>query len=131
MFQLWRMLVPAQLSRQPLRTLLVVFSIALGVATMVATQALRKGLVESKRDPFARGEILVVNGRAGVPLVFATELAEAGITGLERVHALVIGRAVLPQAANRAVFVLGWASKGKGAPGLGSLLASAIYAIIS
>ncbi len=122
MFQLWRMLVPAQFSRQPLRTLLVVFSIALGVATMVATQALRKGLVESKRDPFARGEILVVNGRAGVPLVFATELAEAGITGLERVHALVIGRAVLPQAANRAVFVLGWASKGKGAPGLGSLL---------
>jgi hypothetical protein len=42
----------------------VAFSIALGVATLVATQSLRRGIVQGKRDPFSLGELIITNGRA-------------------------------------------------------------------
>ena len=115
MLPIARMLVPAQFFKQPGRTLLIVLSIALGVATLVATQSLKRGITEGKKDPFARGDLLVLNGRAGVPLALADELADSGVKGLAGVQALVIGRALIQteDAASRPVFVLGWAQGGK------------------
>ena len=61
MLSLWRSLGLGYLRRRPLRSLLVAFSIALGVATLVATQSLRRGIVQGKRDPFSLGEVIVTN----------------------------------------------------------------------
>ncbi len=115
MLQLARMVIPAQFLKQPGRTFLIVLSIALGVATLVATQSLKRGITEGKKDPFARGDLLVLNGRAGVPLALADELAAANIPGLASVQALVIGRALIQVEGSpaRPVFVLGWQQGGK------------------
>lgn len=126
MLPIARMLVPAQFSKQPGRTFLIILSIALGVATLVATQSLKRGISEGKKDPFARGDLLVLNGRAGVPLTLADELARAGIPGVAGVQALVIGRALVQteENPNRPVFVLGWAegdSRKRAIPDLNSL----------
>lgn len=120
MLPIARMLVPAQFLKQSGRTLLIVLSIALGVATLVATQSLKRGISQGKRDLFARGELLVQNGRAGVPLHLADEMAGAGLDGLAKVHALVIGRALVQTGndANRPVFILGWAQGGQKGPGI-------------
>jgi ABC-type antimicrobial peptide transport system permease subunit len=109
------MVIPAQFLKQPGRTFLIVLSIALGVATLVATQSLKRGITEGKKDPFARGDLLVLNGRAGVPLALADELAAANIPGLASVQALVIGRALIQVEGSsaRPVFVLGWQQGGK------------------
>ncbi|MFM8933982.1 MAG: ABC transporter permease, partial [Gemmataceae bacterium] len=121
-----RMLVPAQFSKQPGRTILIILSIALGVATLVATQSLKRGITQGKKDPFARGDLLVLNGRAGVPVALADELAQTGIPGVAGVHALVIGRALVETEGNptRPVFVVGWSrgnSGGQVVPDLANL----------
>ena len=94
MLSLWRSLGLGYLRRRPLRSLLVAFSIALGVATLVATQSLRRGIVQGKRDPFSLGEVIVTNGRAGVSAELERQVREAAIPGVASVHPLVkIGRA--------------------------------------
>lgn len=106
MLSLWRSLGMGYLRRRPLRSLLVAFSIALGVATLVATQSLKRGIVQGKRDPFSLGEVIVANGRAGVAPEVERTIREAGIPGVASIHPLVIGRALVDTAPVRSVMVV-------------------------
>ena len=106
MLSLWRSLGLGYLRRRPVRSLLVVFSIALGVATLVATQSLRRGIVQGKRAPVALGELLVTNGRAGVSPDLEQRIRDAQIDGVESVNGLVIGRALLEGPEPRSVMIL-------------------------
>lgn len=106
MLSLWRSLGLGYLSRRPLRSVLVAFSIALGVATLVATQSLRRGIVQGKRDPFSLGEVIVTNGRAGVSAELERQIREAAIPGIDSVHPLVMGRALVDTSPPRSVMIV-------------------------
>ena len=106
MLSLWRSLGLGYLRRRPLRSLLVAFSIALGVATLVATQSLRRGIVQGKRDPFSLGEVIVTNGRAGVSAELERQVREAAIPGVASVHPLVMGRALIDSSPPRSVMIV-------------------------
>lgn len=106
MFSLWRSLGVGYLRRRPLRSVLVAFSIALGVATLVATQSLRRGIVQGKRDPFSLGELIITNGRAGIPSTLENRIREANIPGIESIHPLVIGRALAETSPPRSVMIV-------------------------
>lgn len=106
MLSLWRSLGLGYLQRRPLRSLLVAFSIALGVATLVATQSLRRGIVLGKRDPFSLGEVVVTNGRAGISPELEREIRDAGMDGIASVHPLVIGRALAETVPPRSVMIV-------------------------
>lgn len=106
MFSLWRSLGVGYLRRRPLRSILVAFSIALGVATLVATQSLRRGIVQGKRDPFSLGELIITNGRAGIPSTLENRIREANIPGIESIHPLVIGRALAETSPPRSVMIV-------------------------
>ena len=89
---LWRSLGFAQYTAKPLRMALLVLSIALGVATLVGTQALGKGLASSRKNPLYQGfDLLVVGGRTGVPRQIATDIRAKPPLGVLTARALVIG----------------------------------------
>jgi len=78
-----------------MRALLLIVSIALGVATLVGTQALSKGLAGSRANPFYQGfDLLIVNGRAGVPMALAQEIRTRPPEGMDRCVSLVMGNAI-------------------------------------
>jgi putative ABC transport system permease protein len=82
---------------------LIVLSIALGVAALVATRALNQTMGRSAQGamtPFVEvGDLVVVNGQAGLPAAVASDLRKAKIEGVKEVSPLVFGRAslVLPE----------------------------------
>ena len=89
---LWLTLSRSQFSGRPLRVGLLILSIALGVATLVGTQALGKGLGESRKNPLYQGfDLLVVGGRAGVPRIIAKNIRDNPPLGIRTARALVIG----------------------------------------
>jgi putative ABC transport system permease protein len=112
-FALQRNLSFGYLRQHRTRTLLVVLSIALGVATLVATRALNACLGQAARqavNPLSQmADLLVVNAQTGVPRELADRLRRAGIPGLEDAQPFVWGRAYLPEAGSqgRSVLVLG------------------------
>lgn len=91
----------------------MVLSIALGVATLVATRALNACLHQAARqavNPLSQvADLLVLNAQTGVPRDLADRLLREEISELEDAQPLVLGRAFLPEAAprGRSVLVLG------------------------
>jgi putative ABC transport system permease protein len=123
MFSLQRTLSLGYLGQHPTRALLVVVSIALGVAMLLATQALNRGLsgaAEGATNPLAGfADLLVVNGQAGVPASLAGELRAARIEGVKEAHPAVMQRVAIVEMANRSVWLFGLeVPKGAGGKGL-------------
>jgi putative ABC transport system permease protein len=110
MLSLYRTLSLRYLQRRWPRAVLVVASIALGVATLVATRALNQSMTEAVRGATAPlagvADLHVSNGESGVPISLATELAQ--IEGIRRVEPVVVGRVRMPDLENqRAALLLG------------------------
>ncbi len=113
MFALQRNLSLGYLRQHRTRTLLVVLSIALGVATLVATRALHACMTQAARqavNPLSQmADLLVLNAQAGVSRELADRLRKAKIPGLEDAQPLVFGRVFLPEAGTegRSVLLVG------------------------
>jgi putative ABC transport system permease protein len=90
---------------------LIVASIALGVAMLAATQALNQTMVKAARgagNPLAgTADLQVGNGDFGVPRAVADQLARAAVPGVEILQPLVLQRVMLPDLDNRPVLLLG------------------------
>src|SRR5260370_17660068 len=78
MFSLYRTLSLRYLQQRWPRAVLVVASIALGVATLVATRALNQSMTEAVRGataPLAKvADLHVSNGESGLPISLPAEL---------------------------------------------------------
>ncbi len=111
MLALTRTLTVRYLGQRPMRALLIVLSIALGVAALVATRSLSETLGRFARaagTPFAgRQDLVVVNGQAGLPASVARELDAAGIAGLRRAWPFAVGRAAIPELNGYGALLLG------------------------
>lgn len=130
MFSLQRTLSLGYLGQHPLRAILVVIIIALGVAIMVATRTLNHSLTKAARGAVTPltdvADLLVVNGQAGVPRSLAAKLNHSGIAGLHDAQPLVVGRVMVPELDNRSVLVIGvdwYGESGAALAGRGGLLA--------
>src|SRR5262245_4573830 len=95
---------------------LIVASIALGVAMLAATQALNQTMVKAGRsagNPLAgTADLQVGNGDFGVPRALADQLARAAVPGVRSVQPLILQRVVLPDLDNRAALLLGVETEG-------------------
>jgi putative ABC transport system permease protein len=93
------------------RALLVVASIALGVATLLATRSLNQSMHRATRGAVTPlpgfGDLLVSNGDHNVSGDLVDELSRARIPGIKDIQPLIIGRVVLPELENRSALVLG------------------------
>ena len=100
MFALHRTLSWRYLGRRWFRALLVVCSIALGVAMLVATQALNHSLAkagQSAVNPLgATCDLQVTNDEAGVSMEVLERLRQAGLPGVRELTPLVIERVGVP-----------------------------------
>jgi putative ABC transport system permease protein len=113
MFSLQRTLTFGYLGQHPTRAGLIVVSIALGVAVLVATQALKQSLsraADEAINPFGdRTDLVVVNAQSGIPRDLTDRLTGAHIPGLGSVRPLVMSRVVFPDLGpdGRSVLLLG------------------------
>lgn len=100
MLSLQRSLSFGYLRQRKARTFLVLLSIALGVATLVATRALSAGLNQVGRqavNPLSQAtDLLVVNAQTGVPRSLADRILAASVPGVVDAQPLVLGRVFLP-----------------------------------
>src|SRR5579884_923458 len=112
MLPLHRTLTLGYLAQHPTRTALVVISIALGVATLVATQALNRGLATSAEksvNPLSRfADLLVTNSQAGVPSDLARDIREARLEGIADARACIMTRVAIADLDNRSAWFLGF-----------------------
>jgi putative ABC transport system permease protein len=103
MFSLYRTLSLRYLQQRWPRAVLVVASIALGVATLVATRALNLSMTEAVRGATAPlagvADLHVTNGESGVPITLAAELSQ--IDGVRRAEPVVVGRVRMPDLENQ------------------------------
>jgi putative ABC transport system permease protein len=117
MIALQRTLSLGYLRQHRTRTGLVILSIALGVATLVATRLLNQTLQDAAGEavnPLARmSDLVLINAQTGVPRRLAGELLKADIPGLRDAQPLVLGRVLLPDLGpnGRSVLLLGWSSE--------------------
>jgi putative ABC transport system permease protein len=114
MLTLLRTLSLGYFSQHRTRSVLVVLSIALGVATLVATQVLNKSLkagVQQGVNPLAGlADLLIVNGETGVPASLAKELQAAKLDGVTGCTPFVLWRMTatdLDRKLNKVVWLLG------------------------
>jgi putative ABC transport system permease protein len=111
MLSLHRTLSLNYLSRHPTRMGLVVVTIALGVAVLVATQSLGRGVKEAIHRGFnplaGLADLLIVNGDTGVPADLARQLREAGIKGVKDARPAVMAHVAVDALDNRWVLLLG------------------------
>src|SRR5215471_5532657 len=111
MLTLLRTLSLGYFSQHRTRSVLVVLSIALGVATLVATQALNRSLkvgVENGVNPLASlADLVIDNGQVGVPAALAEELRRAGVPGVQSVTPFVLSRMALADLDNKLIWLLG------------------------
>jgi putative ABC transport system permease protein len=111
MLSLQRTMTLGYLGQHPTRAVLVVLSIALGVATLVATQSLSRGLGQAanqSNNPLAGlADLIIDNGGIGVPAELADQLAAAKIEGVASVRPAVLRRGTLPELNNRSTLLLG------------------------
>src|SRR4051812_43497676 len=109
MFSLFRTLSFRYLSRRWLRTLLIALSIGLGVATLVATQALNGTMayaaVFAANPTSAFSDLIVSNGDLPVPRSLEKDLVQ--VPGVAQVQPRIFANAVLPELADRTVLILG------------------------
>ncbi|GIW79475.1 MAG: permease [Gemmatales bacterium] len=108
-FSLYFTLSQRYLQQRWSRALLVVVSIALGVATLVATRALNASMTTaaevSARPMAGLADLYVDNGTVGLPLHLADDIRR--VPGVEAVLPLLIKqRVVLPQLDNRRVMLV-------------------------
>jgi putative ABC transport system permease protein len=119
MLALHRSLSVGYLRLHPTRAVLIVLSIALGVATLVATRLLNQSINREAPEavnPMAKiANLVVMNAQTGVPRDLAGELKKAGIPGLRDAEPIVLGRITLPQLdkSGRSVWLFGldWSSE--------------------
>jgi putative ABC transport system permease protein len=106
LFDLQRTITLGYLRQRWTRAALIVISIALGVAILVATRALGQNLnkaTQSAANPLAgHFHLLVVNGQTGVPLSLVEEIriaqnAPDGIPEIADVQPMVQGRVGIPE----------------------------------
>ncbi len=114
LFDLQRTITFGYLRQRWTRAALIVVSIALGVAILVATRALNQNLnkaAQSAAVPLsAQSELLVVNGMTGVPISIVERLRAAqksSIPEILDVQPLVLGRVAIPELDNRSVLMIG------------------------
>jgi putative ABC transport system permease protein len=111
MLALFRTFSLRYLRRRWFWALLVVASIALGVAMLAATQALNQTMVKAggaAANPLAGfADLQVSNGDFGVGREVAERLRAAHVPGVQAVQPLVVGRVLLPDLDNRAALLLG------------------------
>src|SRR5262245_38471927 len=98
MFSLYRTLSIPYLRRRWFRASLVVASIALGAATLVATESLNETMTQAGFDtinPFAgAADLMITNGDLPVSLALADELAD--VPGVRAVHPRIFENVALP-----------------------------------
>ena len=91
------------------RGLLVVGSIALGVATLTSSRILNRTLEIAAAEgttPLGSGDLFISNGELGVELPLAERLREAAVPGVTAVRPVLVERLSLPGLGDRsAVFV--------------------------
>jgi putative ABC transport system permease protein len=101
MLALHRSLSVGYLRLHPTRAVLIVLSIALGVATLVATRMLNQSINQEAPEavnPMAKiADLVVTNAQTGVPRALAADIDKAGISGLRDAEPIVLGRITLPQ----------------------------------
>ncbi len=101
MFALHRSLSVGYLRLHPTRAVLIVLSIALGVATLVATRLLNQSINQEAPEavnPMAKiADLVVMNAQTGVPRALAEEIRKAQIPGVRGAEPIVLGRITLPQ----------------------------------
>jgi putative ABC transport system permease protein len=111
MLSLQRTLSFSYLRQRWTRTLLIVLSIALGVATLIGTRALAETLnrgAKTAMNPLSDlADFVVVNPGAGVPRSLVETIRKSGIPGLQEVYPLDVGHVNLPQLQNRSVLMIG------------------------
>jgi putative ABC transport system permease protein len=109
MWSLYRTLSLRYLSRRWFRALLIVASIALGVATLVATRALNETMskaVLSSANPMAGiADLVVSNSGMGIAKSLADEIRT--VPGVQSVRARLFANACLPDLDDKAVLVMG------------------------
>jgi putative ABC transport system permease protein len=107
-----------------LRTVLVILSIALGVATLVATQAMNRALktgVQNATNPLADlAGLLIVNGQVGVPAELAAEIRQANVAGVDSLLPFIYARVSIADLKNKSVWLLGvdWTTNREQSPQL-------------
>jgi putative ABC transport system permease protein len=92
------------------RALLIVASIALGVATLISARILNQCIEVAAQDtttPGATAELYVTNGEAGVFRSMVDELRAANIPGVRSVQPLVYDRVTLPGLDGRVAVLIG------------------------
>src|SRR5579871_1750107 len=109
MFSLYQTLSTRYLARRWLRALLIVASIALGVATLVATRALNEtmtnaGLASVNPMPGV-ADLVVSNGESTVASDLAGALAR--IPGVQEAAPRIFENVKLPELGNRTALVMG------------------------
>jgi putative ABC transport system permease protein len=101
MLALHRSLSVGYLRLHPTRAVLIVLSIALGVATLVATRMLNQSINQDAPEavnPLAKiADLVVMNAQTGVPRELARQIKAAGIAGVRRADPVILGRITLPQ----------------------------------
>jgi putative ABC transport system permease protein len=101
MLTLHRSLSVGYLRLHPTRAVLIVLSIALGVATLVATRMLNQSINRDAPEavnPMAKlADFAIMNAQTGVPGALATEIEKAHIPGVRATEPIVLGRITLPQ----------------------------------
>lgn len=109
MLSLYRTLSLRYLSRRWFRAMLIVASIALGVATLVATRALNETMSKAAlnaSNPMAGiADLVVSNGEQPIDQHLAKEIA--AVKGVKSVRARIFENARLPEFGNKAVLVMG------------------------
>src|SRR5262245_58507205 len=109
MRSLYRTLSFRYLSRRWLRTLLIALSIGLGVATLVATQALNGTMsyaaVFAANPTSGFADLIVSNGDLPVPRSLEAELAK--VPGVAEAQPRIFEHALAPDLGDRKVLVLG------------------------
>jgi putative ABC transport system permease protein len=119
MLALHRSLSVGYLRLHPTRAVLVVLSIALGVATLVATRMLNQSISQEAPEavnPMAKiADLVVMNAQTGVPRELGREIQKAEIPGVRDAQPVVLGRITLPQLDKngRSVWLFGldWSSR--------------------
>src|SRR5688572_20263448 len=92
------------------RALLIVASIALGVATLVSARILNQCVETAALDtgtPAGGADLYVTNGEAGVLRSLTDELRDARIPGVKSVQPLVYDRVTLPDLDGRVAVLIG------------------------
>jgi putative ABC transport system permease protein len=110
MLSLQRTLSPRYLLRRWTMTWLVVLSIGVGVAALVATRTLSLNLGQAAKtalNPLSGICDLMVTGDFGVERGLVQELRDAHVPGVKSIHPLILSSATIPELNNRSVLVVG------------------------